>query len=130
VLRGTCSYNSFKPLGLPSGVKARVDKLNSPRIDWRRRLGRGIGLLFRLDIVANKEYRLTIIVQRLLVDTLLLATPAVLQRRRISRRLGVSGKKKAQYNVIRRGTVATERMYSRSLQDVAQSIVRVKGVRR
>jgi predicted metal-dependent peptidase len=62
VLRGTYSYNSFKPLGLPSGVKARVDKLNSPRIDWRCRLGWGIGLFFGLNIVANKKYRLTIIV--------------------------------------------------------------------
>jgi hypothetical protein len=33
VLRGTCNYNSFKPLGLPLGVKARVNKLNSFRID-------------------------------------------------------------------------------------------------
>jgi hypothetical protein len=39
VLRGTYSYNSFKPLGLPLGVKARVNKLNSPRINWRCRLG-------------------------------------------------------------------------------------------
>jgi hypothetical protein len=39
VLGGTYSYSSFKPLGLPLGVKARVNKLNSPRIDWRRRLG-------------------------------------------------------------------------------------------
>ena len=62
MLRGTCSCNSFKPLGLPLGVKARIDKLNSPRIDWRRRLGWGIGLLFGLDIVASKEYRLTIVV--------------------------------------------------------------------
>ena len=60
MLRGTHSYNSFKPLGLPSGVKARVNELNSPRINWRRRLGRGIRSLFGLDIVANKEYRLTI----------------------------------------------------------------------
>jgi hypothetical protein len=78
VLRGTYSYNSFKPLGLPLGVKARVNKLNSPRIDWRRKLGWGIGLLFRLNIVASKEYCFTIIVQRLLVDTLLLAAPVVL----------------------------------------------------
>ena len=63
MLRGTRSCNSFKPLGLPLGVKARVDKLNSPRIDWRRRLGQGIGLLFRLNIVASKGYRLTIVVQ-------------------------------------------------------------------
>jgi len=39
VLRGTYGYNSSKPLGLPLGVKARVNKLNSPRINWRRRLG-------------------------------------------------------------------------------------------
>jgi len=39
VLRGTHSYNFFKPLGLPLGVKARVNELNSPGINWRRRLG-------------------------------------------------------------------------------------------
>jgi hypothetical protein len=78
VLRGTYSCNSFKPLGLPSGVKAKVNKLNSLGIDWRCRLGRGIRLLFGLNIVASKEYRLTIIVQRLLIDMLLLAAPAVL----------------------------------------------------
>ena len=78
MLRGTHSYNSFKPLGLPLGVKARVNKLNSPGINWRHRLGWGIRLLFRLNIVASKEYRLTIIVRRLLIDTLLLAAPAVL----------------------------------------------------
>jgi hypothetical protein len=39
VLRGTYSCNSFKPLGLPLRVKARVNKLNSPKIDWRRKLG-------------------------------------------------------------------------------------------
>jgi hypothetical protein len=62
VLRGTYSCGSFKPLGLPLGVKARVNKLNSPRINWRYRLGQGTRLLFRLNIVASKEYRLTIIV--------------------------------------------------------------------
>jgi len=77
VLRGTRGYNSSKPLGLPLGVKARVNELNSPRIDWRCRLGWGIRLLFGLNIVASKEYRLTIVVRRLLVDTLLLAAPAV-----------------------------------------------------
>jgi hypothetical protein len=77
VFRGTYSYNSFKTLGLPLGVKARVNKLNSPGINWHYRLGRGIGLLFRLNIVASKEYRLTIVVRRLLVDTLLLAAPVV-----------------------------------------------------
>ena len=63
MLRGTYSCNSFKSLDFPSGVKARVNELNSPGIDWRRRLGRGIGLLFGLDIVASKEYRLTIMVR-------------------------------------------------------------------
>ena len=63
MLKGTYSYNSFKPLGLPLGVKARVNKLNSPGIDWRYRLGWGIGLLFRLNIVASKEYCLTIVVR-------------------------------------------------------------------
>jgi hypothetical protein len=80
--------------------------------------------------VASKEYRLTIVVQRLLIDTLLLTAPTVLQRYRISHRLGAGGKKKAQRNVIRRGTVAAECMYSGSLQDVARSIVRVEGVGR
>ena len=63
MLRGTHSCNSFKPLGLPLRVKARVNELNSPRINWRRRLGWGIKLLFGLDIVASKGYRLTIVVQ-------------------------------------------------------------------
>ena len=78
MLGGTFSYNSFKPLGFPLRVKARINELNSPRIDWRHRLSQGIGLLFRLNIVASKEYYLTIVVRRLLVDTLLqLAAPAV-----------------------------------------------------
>ena len=78
MLRGTFSYDSFKPLGFPLGVKARIDELNSSGIDWRYKLSRGIGLLFRLNIVASKEYCLTIMVRRLLVDTLLqLAAPAV-----------------------------------------------------
>jgi hypothetical protein len=94
VLKNTYSYNSFKPLGLPSRVKARVNKLNSPEINWRCKLGQGIRLLFRLNIVASKEYHLTIIMRKLLIDTLLLAAPTVLQRYRISHRLGVSGKKK------------------------------------
>jgi hypothetical protein len=62
VLKGIYSCNSFKPLGLPLGVKAKVNKLNSPGINWRCRLGQGIRLLFRLNIVASKEYRLTIVV--------------------------------------------------------------------
>jgi len=41
------------------GVKA--NKLNSPRIDWRCGLSVGIGLFFRFDIVASKEYCLTIV---------------------------------------------------------------------
>ena len=79
MLGGIYSYNSFKSLSFPLGVKARVNELNSPRINWRHRLSRGIGLLFRLNIVASKEYHLTIVVRRLLVDTLLqLIAPAVL----------------------------------------------------
>ena len=78
MLGGTRGCNSFKPLGLPLGVKAKINKLNSPGINWRHRLGQGIRLLFGLNIVASKEYRLTIIVRRLLVDTLLLAAPVVL----------------------------------------------------
>jgi len=43
------------------GVKARANKSNSPRINWRHRLSVGIRLFFRFNIVASKEYRLTII---------------------------------------------------------------------
>jgi len=43
------------------GVKARANKLNSPRIDWRYRLGIGIRLFFWFNIVASKGYYLTII---------------------------------------------------------------------
>ena len=43
------------------GVKARVNKLNSSKINWRCRLSIGIRLFFRFNIVASKEYRLTII---------------------------------------------------------------------
>jgi len=42
-------------------VKARANKLNSPRINWRYRLSIGIRLFFGFNIVASKEYRLTII---------------------------------------------------------------------
>ena len=63
MLRGTFSCDSFKPLGFPLGVKARINELNSPGINWRCRLSRGIGLLFRLNIVASKEYHLTIVVR-------------------------------------------------------------------
>jgi len=41
------------------GVKA--NKLNSPRINWRYRLSIGIKLFFRFNILASKEYCLTII---------------------------------------------------------------------
>ena len=40
------------------GVKARG---NSPRINWCYRLSIGIRLFFRFNIVASKEYYLTII---------------------------------------------------------------------
>ena len=52
---------SFKPLGFPLGVKARANKLNSPRVNQQRRLSIGIRLFFRFGIVASKEFRLTII---------------------------------------------------------------------
>ena len=61
MLRGTYNCDFFKPLGLPLGVKAKVNELNSPGIDWCYRLSQGIRLLFRLDIVTSKEYRLTIV---------------------------------------------------------------------
>ena len=60
------------------GVKAKANKLNSSRINWRYRLSIGIRLFFRFNIVASKEYRLTIIVRRLFIDTLLLVAPIVL----------------------------------------------------
>ena len=62
MLGGIYSCDSFKPLGLPLGVKARVNKLNSLGINWRYRLGQGIRLLFGLNIVASKGYHLTIVV--------------------------------------------------------------------
>jgi len=43
------------------GVKARANKLNSLRINWRYRLSIGIRLFFRFNIVASKKYCLTII---------------------------------------------------------------------
>jgi uncharacterized membrane protein (UPF0127 family) len=79
---------------LPSRVKTKVNKLNSLGINWRHKLGQGIGLLFRLNIMASKEYYFTIMVQRLLIDMLFLTAPTVLQRCKINHRLGVSGKKK------------------------------------
>ena len=39
----------------------RADKSNSPRVNWRCRLSIGIRLFFRFNIVASKEYYLTII---------------------------------------------------------------------
>ena len=42
-------------------VKAKANKSNSFRINWRYRLSIGIRLFFRFNIVASKEYYLTII---------------------------------------------------------------------
>jgi len=42
------------------GVKARANKLNSLGINWRYRLSIDIRLFFRFNIVASKEYCLTI----------------------------------------------------------------------
>ena len=54
------SLQSFRPLGFPLGVKARANKLNSPGINWRRRLNISIRLFFGFNIVASKKYCLTI----------------------------------------------------------------------
>jgi len=48
-------------MSISLGVIARVNKSNSPRINWRRRLSIGIRLFFKFNIVASKEYRLTIV---------------------------------------------------------------------
>jgi len=55
------SLLSFKPLGFLLEIKAKADKSNSLEIDWRHRLNIGIGLFFRFDIMASKEYYLTIV---------------------------------------------------------------------
>ena len=85
------SSQSFKPLGFPLGVKARANKLNPPKTNQYCGFNIGIRLFFKFNIVASKEFRLTIVssleVRR---DTLLLAAPIVLQRRRIGYRLSVS----------------------------------------
>ena len=51
----------FKPLGFPLKVKARANKSNSFKINWRRKLNIGIRLFFRFNIIANKKYCFTII---------------------------------------------------------------------
>ena len=43
------------------GVKARANKLNSFRINWRYKLNIDIRLFFRFNIVVSKKYCLTII---------------------------------------------------------------------
>jgi len=48
-------------MSLSLGVKARANKLNSLKIDWHYRLSIGIRLFFKFNIVASKEYCLTII---------------------------------------------------------------------
>ena len=48
-------------MSISLGVKARVNKSNSLRINWRCMLSIGIRLFFRFNIVANKEYYLTIV---------------------------------------------------------------------
>ena len=49
------------PLGLPLRVKARADKLNFFTVNWRCKVNISIGLFFKFNIVANKEYCLNII---------------------------------------------------------------------
>ena len=46
----------FKPLGLPLKVKAKADKLNSFKVNWRRKVSIGIKLFFKFNIIANREY--------------------------------------------------------------------------
>ena len=41
-------------------LRVRANKLNSSGINWRRRLNIGIRLFFRFNIIASKEYCLTI----------------------------------------------------------------------
>ena len=48
-------------MSISLGVKAKANKLNSPGINWRRKLSIGIRLFFRFNIVASKKYYLTII---------------------------------------------------------------------
>jgi len=48
-------------MSISLGVKAKANKSNSPRINWRYRLSIGIKLFFRFNIVASKGYYLTII---------------------------------------------------------------------
>jgi len=43
------------------GVKAKANKSNPPRINWRCGFNIGIRLFFKFNIVASKEFRLTII---------------------------------------------------------------------
>ena len=42
-------------------VKAKANKLNSPRVNWRHKLSIGIRLFFKFSIIASKKYDLTII---------------------------------------------------------------------
>ena len=49
------------PLGSPLGFKTKANKLNSFGVDWQHKLNIGIKLFFKFNIVANKEYCLTII---------------------------------------------------------------------
>ena len=48
-------------MSISLGVKAKANKLNSFRVNWYYRLNIGIGLFFKFNIVASKEYYLTII---------------------------------------------------------------------
>ena len=48
--------NFFKPPDFPLRVKARANKLNSFKVDWRYRVSINIKLFFRFNIIANKEY--------------------------------------------------------------------------
>ena len=45
----------------PLGVKARANKLNPLRTNWCCGFNIGIRLFFKFDIVASKEFHLTIV---------------------------------------------------------------------
>ena len=51
----------FKPLGFSLGVKAKANKLNSFRVNWRYKVNIGIELFFKFNKVVSKKYYFTII---------------------------------------------------------------------
>ena len=47
-------------MSISLGVKARANKLNSFKVDWRYKQSIGIGLFSKFNIMTNKKYCLTI----------------------------------------------------------------------